>query len=294
MIRLSTLLIALLVGSPLNADDAWRVDPDFAKKTRKDISGAACIGTRCIAVNDEKNYVQEFKLKKRRLKPGDRIRLLDKKEEIDAEAIAATDGIFYVTGSHGLSRKKAKLKEASFTVFRIEGEQIDSSMRLRDAIHSTPALADYAEQPLTQNGVNIEGIAAIGDQLYFGFRGPSVNGEAFILEASAKDLFSDDALDPRLHTLPLGDRIGIRDMAAVTDGILLLTGPVNTLPRRYTLVHWKPGTRDVTALAKVPLPGKGKPEGLLILGENDTEYDVLILHDGPRNGAPAQLSVSKP
>ncbi len=296
MIRLCTLtlMLALMLTLPVAAEDnRWRVDPDFAKKARKDISGAACTGTRCIAVNDEKNEVQEFTIRHRRLKPGKRIRLLDKGDEIDAEAIAVSDGIFYVTGSHGLSRKKAKLTDAAFTLFRIDGERIDSTARLRKLITETPALKDYAEKPLNRNGVNIEGLAAQGDTLYFGLRGPSVKGTAFVLQASAGALFSDAPLDPVLHTLALGDRIGIRDMAATGDGILILTGPVNTLPRRYTVALWHPGTAPVT-LAKIPRPERGKPEGLLLLSEDDTAYDVLIFHDGPRNGAPVQLSLDKP
>ena len=294
MFRILSLLLGLFAAYPLAAQTAWEVDPDFGKKSREDLSGAACTPDRCIAINDETHYVQEFTLKKNRVKPGERIRLLDKGEEIDAEAIAATGNTFYIAGSHGLTRKKAKLNRSSFALFRLKGDDIRSTDRLRTAIRDIPALRAYAEKPLTQNGVNIEGLAAKGDRLFFGFRGPSVKGHAFVLEASAKALFSDAKLTPILHTIRLEDRIGIRDMVAVPDGILLLTGPVNTLPRRFAVRLWSPADDKITTLAQVPLAGKDKPEGLLILSENDETYQALILYDGPRNGAPIEMPLPKP
>ena len=295
MIRLLTLAASLAFTAPVSADQPWQVDPDFtSKKARKDISGAACGPDRCFAVNDETHYIQEFKLTKHRVKPGDRLDLLDEKEEIDAEAIAFSDGVFFITGSHGLSRKKAKFHPAPFTVFRLEGDEIQSSTRLREAIRRTESLGEFAEKPLNRNGANIEGLAAQGDRLFFGFRGPSVKHDAFILETPATALFSDDPLDPTLHLVALGDRIGIRDMAAVEDGILLLTGPVNTLPRRYTVVFWQPETDTLTTLGKVPPADQGKPEGLLVLRETAESYRMLVFHDGAKNGAPIQLVLEKP
>lgn len=293
--RLLTMLFVLAAMSTASAETAWRVDPDFSKKkARKDISGAACGPNRCIVVNDETHYVQEFKLKKGRIKPGKRIGLLSKGEEIDAEGIAYENGVFYVTGSHGLSRKKARFDSASFKVFRIEDDDISSTARLRDAIRNVPALSEFSEQPLNKNGANIEGVTARGGSLFFGFRGPSVDGKAYILETSATALFSDAGLDPVLHALPLGQRIGIRDMAAVSDGILLLTGPVNTLPRRYTLVLWQPGGEGTVHLSQLPANAKGKPEGVMVLDEDHDTYTVLIFHDGARNGAPTEFTIEKP
>ena len=295
MIRFLATLCLLAATSSVVAETEWRVEPDFSKKKAgKDISGAACGPERCIVVNDETHYVQEFELKKTRIKPGERINLLEKDNEIDAEAIAYADGSFYVAGSHGLSRKKARFLPAPFMVFRIKGDEIIRTTRLREAIRRAPALSRYAEQPLGKNGANIEGLAAQGDRLFFGFRGPSVDGEAYVLETSATALFSDAPLDTTLHVLPLGQRIGIRDMAAVSDGILILTGPVNTLPRRYTLDLWHPEGENLAQLAELPLSVNSKPEGVLVMGESDGAYSVLIFHDGAQNGAPTAFSIAKP
>ena len=220
--------------------------------------------------------------------------MLDKKAEIDAEAIAYADSVFYITGSHGLSRKKAKRKPAPFTVFRLKGDKVRASTRLGEAIAAAPLLSRYAEQPLTKNGANIEGLAAVGDTLFFGFRGPSIKGNAIILETSARALFSQSELPVSIHTVRLGDRIGIRDMAAVDEGILLLTGPVNTLPRQFTVALWKPGEETVETLGDVPVPGDGKPEGLLVLIEKPETYRLLVFHDSARNGAPTPIVFEKP
>lgn len=270
------------------------MQPDFSKKkARKDISGAVCGSDGCFAVNDETHYIQRFKIEDGWLKPGKLLELLDEKTEIDAEAIAYADGVYYITGSHGLSRKKAKLKPAPFTVFRLSDGHVQASTRLGKAIDTAPVLRDYAKQPLTKNGANIEGLAAVGDRLFFGFRGPSVAGKAVILETSARAMFSQGKLPVTIHTLPLGDRIGIRDMAVVEDGILLLTGPVNTLPRDYSVALWNPGETTVAHLESLPVPEGSKPEGLLVMEEGAETYRVLVFHDGARNGAPAQFLLKK-
>lgn len=294
MKRLLSVLLLLPLALPAFAEDAWRVDPDFSKKkARKDISGAACGPERCFAVNDETHYIQQFKLHDGWLEPGERLELLEEKAEIDAEAIAYADGVFYITGSHGLSRKKAKLKPAPFTVFRLRGYIPEASSRLGDAIETAPILKKYAKKPLNENGANIEGIAAVGDTLFFGFRGPSVAGEAVILETSARALFGTGKLPAAIHTIPLGERLGIRDMAAVKDGILLLTGPVNTLPRRYSVALWKPGATALAHLETLPAPNGSKPEGLLVIEEGAETYRILVFFDGAKNGAPMQFVLEK-
>jgi len=107
-------------------------------------------------------------------------------------------------------------------------------------------------------------------------------------------LFSNDELPVTIHTVPLGEGIGIRDMAAVGDGILLLTGPVNTHPHQFSVVLWNPETKALEALDAIPAPTDGKPEGLLVLGEKPTAYRVLVFYDGLRNGAPAPFVLEKP
>lgn len=288
-------IAAALCGPALSAAAAsWQVDPDFrGKDAREEISGAACGPSECYAVNDETHWIQSFKIENQTITPGATLHLIRDDDEIDAEAIAYANGAFYVTGSHGLSRKKGKLRPAHFLVFRIEDGKIEHSARLGDLIEMIPQLQPYAKRRLNKNGANIEGLAALGDRLFFGFRGPSVQGTGFILEVSAHALFGTSNEPPRLHILPLGDRIGIRDMAAVHGRILLLTGPVNTLPRRYSVLEWVPGESAATPLLTLPPAPDGKPEGLLVLDESASDYSVLVFHDGARNGGPVERLVPK-
>ena len=261
----------------------WSVSPDFAgEDARLEMSGAACGPDACLAVNDETNWAQTFSLEGRTLVPGRTIRLSEDDTEIDAEAVAHDAGAFHVTGSHGLSRKKAKFRPSQFQVVRISGSRIERSTRLRAVI--ADALPKFAEQPLDENGVTIEGLAARDGQLWFGFRGPSVDGDAFVLEVGTEPLFGSEPLDPVLHKIPLGDRIGIRDMARWADGFLLLTGPVNDSPPVQQIVSWQPGDAPQT-LYTLPRRPEAKAEVLLVL--SDTR--VLILHDGLENGGPMEI-----
>ena len=119
-----------IVRSP----EAWTVAPNFEKNSdaRKALSGAACVaGTNhCFAVNDEKKYAQFFDIDGRTIVPAELIRLLPDEvdgvemDEIDAEGVAYVDAaapgeqpFFYVTGSHGLSRKGA-LQPSRFFLLR--------------------------------------------------------------------------------------------------------------------------------------------------------------------------------
>ncbi len=162
----------------------------------------------------------------------------------DTESAAYYDSYFYVAGSHGVARLSAKDKNAPFTVFRFKvdaqtgkpafevtdrqvASQIEKSTALRAAIRNAEFIGPYAEQPLGANGVNIEGIALEGDRIYFGFRGPSLEGRAFILSIAIDGMFGIKPLDPKVHALALGPTTGIRDLARVDGGFLVLTGPVN-------------------------------------------------------------------
>src|SRR4051794_29537183 len=101
-------LIALAVATPASAQScvpeswkSWNVQPDFkGDKARKNLSGAACdmaaAPWQCIAVNDEKTYVQRFTIAGTTLVPGDSIDLIDGEDEPDAEAGAFAGGNFYV------------------------------------------------------------------------------------------------------------------------------------------------------------------------------------------------------
>ncbi len=60
-------------------------------------------------------------------------------------------------------------------------QEVERSDHLRAVIAATPKLQGYAEKPLDEHGVNIEGLAVRGDRLFLGFRGPVINGKAQVM-----------------------------------------------------------------------------------------------------------------
>lgn len=296
----------------------WKEGPHFAgkKKVRKSISGAACapvLPPQCIAALDEKNRTQFFTISDRTLKPGPVMAIVEDNGngDPDTEGAAYADGFFYLLGSHGLSRKKGKLHPSSFLVFRfpvdkstgkpafdISAEtvapEIARSDRLRKAIRNAPGvIGDYAEKPLGEKagGANLEGLAVIGKRLYVGFRGPSSKGRAYILSVDVDRLFGDGDLAPVIFTLELGKNIGIRDLAAVSGGILILAGPVQK-KGPYSIFRWdlKNAPQKLQDLA-MPDP-EVKAETLLLLDQQDDSYDVLVLYDGIKDGGPREYRLS--
>src|SRR4051812_47274772 len=91
--------------------------------------------------------------------------------------------------------------------------------------------ADAAScQSLQEGGANIEGLAARGGNLYVGFRAPSVGGRAFVVRVAEKAVFGPAAPELQVLRANLGQDasgrdLGIRDIAAVADGFLILAGP---------------------------------------------------------------------
>ena len=92
--------------------DRYRVTGNVADDTN--LSGIACISEKnCLVGDDEGRAVQLAELSRsaKTLTLTKTIPLLQSGKEIDIEAIAAEGDLYYVTGSHGLSKKKAELQE---------------------------------------------------------------------------------------------------------------------------------------------------------------------------------------
>ena len=237
--------------------DAWRVKPDFEKsdKARESISGAACAPApgQCLAVNDEKKYAQFFELGDRRITPGKVIRLLparidgEKTKEIDAEGVVfvppekeGSTASFFVTGSHGLSRS-GEFQQSRYVLFRFPvdartgkptfsfndkkpAKKIGMTTLLQQTIRDNPDLGGFAGRKLDRNGVTIEGLSLMGRELLFGLRSPCLSAQAVILHVPIDQLFKEKAPTSKTTRLSLGDNVGIRDLTAVRDGYLILSG----------------------------------------------------------------------
>jgi hypothetical protein len=160
--------------------------------------------------------------------------------------------------------------------------------------------------PGKDNGFDIEGIvvrpgAGGASRVFLGLRGPVLRGWATILELSPieGEKPSQLVLGPidsggkalyRKHLLHL-EGLGIRDMRADGDDLLILGGPTMTLDGHVGLYRWRdallPGSGDtLTELAPgrlehvLAMPygrGDDRPEGFLRLPSGE----LLVVYDNP-------------
>ena len=298
-------------------------------RPRMNLSGAACVPTTpkftsCLIANDEKKYAQFFSIDGTTLSPLKLIRLSNEDKDPDAEGVAYAEGYFYVAGSHGRSRHGDKDNDASYAVFRFPVDpatamppfkvtdkkvaaEVESSARLRKAIKNACVARDNQpddcsikklfNQSLAKGGVNIEGIAVKDGRMHFGLRGPSRGGNAYLLSVDAEAMFKKHAnLNSKATSLPLGTDTGIRDLAAVSDGILVLAGPTRKEDVPYAVWLWDGVGNNARQLATLDLSGidgEGKAEVLLPLAEDSSNIRVLVMFDGIENGGAVSFMIPR-
>jgi hypothetical protein len=203
------------------------------------------------------------------------------REEIDARIIAASQVARIKAGPNGTA------------------SVVDRSPNLRKIITAQPELQRFAEQRLENNGVTIEGIAIRGKRVFVGFRGPALDdGRAPILSVALDALFGGGAPDARLYQLRFGDGQGVRDLAPLDNGFLILAGPTADGPGRYAVYWWDGDSDNVRFLRDLAdLIGdhrERKPEALLPLDKASSGLRVLILSDGAQEGAPTAVTMPAP
>ena len=247
--------------------------------------------------------------------------------ELDIEGIAVDGNYIYVIGSHSFRRNKAssnksyKRNRKTFNQGKIEEEpsrdwlhrievnqQVQPlakmSISLRGVISNHKALKAFSEIPSKENGVDIEGIAVDDGWLYVGFRGP-VFRDNYVPVLKFK--FDQHEKSANLLFVKL-DGGGIRDMASVQDGFLIVSGPVGDAPGPYQVYHWNgldmvPGKDRADTKGHIRKLGnidvsKGKAEGILVLevergADDHCEYKFMIIFDGVINGNPKIYCSSK-
>src|SRR5262249_10251708 len=149
---------------------------------------------------------------------------------------------------------------------------------LREVLVKLPALEAATHKRPKEGGIDIEGIAVRDGWLYAGFRGPLSRSRALVL----KFRFKNPAETAQPLTIDLGG-LGIRDLTRVTDGFLVLAGPMDDAAGPYQLHHWDGrGGRDgkVRRLCTIPAKEGAKAEGLAVLREDQAAYEFLVLYDG--------------
>jgi hypothetical protein len=321
-----------LYGEP----DRLRPWDAAASDKADDVSGIACATEAgfpriCLVADDESQGAQIVVLQDGGLRAGSFIRLIDAAHdgeplELDAEGVAYADGAFYVTGSHGRPRHAAGKPEAGTVaraeatrqLFRIRFDpaavdpgtgllkdtpEVVGTRALARLIREDPVLGPFHDRPLEEGGVTVEGIAVRAGRLHVGFRGPVLaGGDAVILSVPLDGLFAGQPGAAQIDRLSLGRDSygrarGVRDLASVPEGFLILAGPMldpkgdGVETGDYAVFRWNGTDAPSPALALDGYGRKVKPEALLPLDRTADRLRVLVLFDGPKEGAPRTVEI---
>lgn len=306
------------------------------------LSAVVVLGTRVVLADDEQRLLL---VGERRSDGAITIRaqpplLGPGKEEFDLEGLAVSGDVVYAIGSHSAARRSADddgrtqarnlermrgaIREAPErkVLFRLRfgpdgsvAEQATSS--LQDIITAEARRDGKAEGilaravgvPGKENGVDIEGLAVEGHTAWVGFRGPVLrHGYVPVLRVSAAS-FPAIAREDLLF-VSLGGR-GIRDLARVSSGLLVLAGAVGDSDQSTQLVFWDGRScvagKDVPACTTKVLgeiasvsgvdgdgnPAFGRAEGVAVLEDAPGHLRVLIVFDGVQGGAPTEFVVRR-
>jgi hypothetical protein len=329
------------LAEPLRQTLKYDVPRNFAGKAGKaarDLSGIACApsaGVRnCLVVNDEGGSAQWATIDGTDFVAGDEMPLVGDDiddtilgakpdvdcpdgegdfGEFDGEAVAFADPYYYIAGSHGCSRHKAQFRPSSFILARVKAigdADVLTSFRLAEVLHHAERVGAFFGKDLSDNGLNIEGIAIQHGKLIAGLRAPSLDGVAFLVRADLASLFEqgDSVKAPRAETIPIAvpKGAGIRDLTTLPDGrLLILLGPAQEQELPYSLI-----AVDLAAVVdpNVILQGKklgelpevttgdtaGKAEAIAVLASTADQVELVVLFDGLKNGAPRKYSLAIP
>ena len=169
-------------------------------------------------------------------------------------------------------------------------------------------LGRFVDLPAKENGFDIEGLAAKGERLFLGLRGPVLRGYAMILELEVRvggqgelelrPMGDGDELY-RKHVLHLGGN-GIRDLHRHGDDLLILAGPTAAISGSCYVWRWRKAF-DTKQAAFLPEPDAGQdgeeplrrilqlpvgeggdhPEGMALLSEGAAAMELLVVYDSP-------------
>lgn len=291
----------------------------------------------CVIVDDEGRRVRFATIEGRTITLGPDMAVLDKEtvdpangakitnKEADLEAVARDGDVYWVVGSHGAKRHRGKGAKDCPPVparrhlyrFEVDGatglptfpfdrkvaaKEIRRIDRLPEVLAKLPEIGPHVDAATCgdDGGFTIEGAAVAAGRMFLGVRAPLAAGStsAFVVELDAEALAGAGDAGARLHRLPLGTGIGIRDMATVGDGILILAGPSGSddggRKAPSSVWFWAAAGGDPVALAQLGgVPDGAKPEGMAVLDQGPAGWRVLILSDGVVGGAPREYGISR-
>jgi len=236
-------------------------------------------------------------------------------KDIDGEAVAYSSPFFYVVGGHGCTRYSNKFRSSAFILARIPEAQVigassdqkfvfdpssvTTTYRLSEALTSVPQIRPYFTQDLmTANGLNIEGLVVAGGKLLAGLRAPTLDAKAFVIAVSIDKLFEGTLIsegDVRVIPVPLGIGRGIRDLAPLGDGkLLVLSGPAQDerIPFEIHVLDTADETSTLLGtLSELEETPDGKAEAISVLSHRGKIIDLLMMFDGLESGGPRQYRI---
>jgi Protein of unknown function (DUF3616) len=254
-------------------------------------------------------------------------------EEMDLEGIAVDGQTVFVLGSHSSKRKKVDAEKAydknrgalmsspetqpgRDVLLRFELDAAGKAgpihrTSLRGFLDTTEPFKSFGALASKENGTDVEGLAVRDQRIYVGFRGPVLRGN---FTPVLRCRFGSPIGEPKVLFVNLGGR-GVRDLARVEDGLLILAGPVGDGPGSYQLYLWDgrdgvPGAGAPTSAADpglrwigdLPIPPSdagghplpAKPEGVALIKETSHHWEILVVFDGLKDGHATRFRVRKP
>jgi hypothetical protein len=235
-------------------------------------------------------------------------------KDLDGEAVAHSSHFFYVVGSHGCSRNHNKFHSSSFILARIpeasvlgaysdpkfafDASSVQTTYRLSEALAALPPVRSYfAKDLMSANGLNVEGLVVSGEKLFAGLRAPTLDSKAFVVTIDIDKVFDPVApigeSDVNMISIPLGSGRGIRDLAGLSGGrLLILSGPAQKEERvPFEVYVFDPSDGVSTllgTLGELTDAPAAKAEAIAVLSQQENVVDVLVMFDGPRNGSPRE------
>lgn len=308
---------ALALGDELEVLSEVEIQGEVANPD--DVSAIAVSGAWALIGGDEGRQVQPLRrLNATKFQAAAPIELRDEGKELDIEGIATDGEHWFAVGSHSLKRESVGADRAyeknleriadvdheksRDRLFRFEldddgtASEIES-VKLRELLQEDVVLGRFCDVPGKENGVDIEGLAVDGEMLCLGFRGPVLRaGYVAVLH-----LEFDHPEDYHLAYVNLGGR-GIREIAKVEEGFLLIGGPIDQGPGGFELYFWdgldclpgegSPGG-EIRSLGTIPTPNETKAEGLAVVGESDEAYEIIVVYDGAAGGGATLLRAAR-
>lgn len=199
----------------------------------------------------------------------------------------------YDDDGHAVPVKKAGKRRAGLV-----RQRKDHGSKLKKYLARDPLIGPSCAMAAKEGGLDIEGIAAKGQRVALGLRGPVIQTYAVLLEPQIKPkkkgkLHLPDK--PMIRLMDLGG-LGVRDLLSddESDDLYVLAGPTQDLDGRCAIYLWKdwanepPENEEEVRLHRperlFDLPVKleaDHPEGIEFWPDEDGERRLLVLYDSP-------------